>query len=233
MTIITTVLKSGGEFTPEHVQRLHGQFGPLPSVCLSDIPVSGVNVLPLCYNWPGWFSKMELFNPALIQDDILYFDLDTLLIQSPEKYLHDNCLRMLSDFYSPQRPASGMMFIPHASKAQIWSRWMAASEAWMRQCHGDQDVLMGICGRHIARFGRQVKSYKVHVATRGMPGYHSRRSRGSGTIPPDTDVLCFHGFPRPWSPELLQTGFGETILNPQYANVDAVSPPRAAIVRRA
>lgn len=198
MTVIATVLKSGGEYRPEYVQRLHAQFCGLPSVCLSDVNVPGIETLPLRHDWPGWFAKMELFNPDAIRDDILYFDLDTQIINSPEPYLHDDRLRMLSDFYHPQKPASGMMFIPKNDKTHIWKAWTANTQKWMQECRGDQDVLEAICGRDVARFGASVKSYKVHVAAPGMPGWHARRSLGNGYIPPDTDVLCFHGYPRPW-----------------------------------
>lgn len=198
MTIIMTVLRSGGEYRPEHVQALHEQFCDVPSVCLSDVPVPGVSVLQQRFRWPGWFSKMELFNPDLIDDDILYFDLDTLLLCNPSVYMNDNRFRMLSDFYHPEKPASGMMFIPHEEKAHIWSQWVASPERWMRECRGDQDVLERICGRDVARFGERVKSWKVHVAAPSMPGYHNVRSKGDGSIPANTDVLCFHGNVRPW-----------------------------------
>jgi len=141
---------------------------------------------------------MELFNPEMLSDDILYFDLDTLLLTTPKSFLQDDRLRLLSDFYHPDKPASGMMYIPHKEKAYIWNIWMADPLKWMSECRGDQDVLERICGRDIARFGFNVKSYKVHVAGPGMPGWHSKHSQGCGTIPPDTDVLCFHGYPRPW-----------------------------------
>lgn len=211
MTVIVTVLKTGGEYRPEHVQRLHRQFGTYHAVCLTDVAVEGVATLQLAHDWPGWFAKMALFDPELIQDDILYFDLDTLLINSPQPYLTDGCLRMLSDFYYPTKPASGMMFIPHHEKIRIWPAWIADPQKWMRKYRGDQDVIEAICGRNIARFGNPVKSYKVHVAVPGMPGWHARFSQGNGEIPVDTDVLCFHGFPRPWDksmegilPALLQ-----------------------------
>lgn len=203
MTTIVTVLRSGGEYFPEHVRHLHAQFHGLPSVCLSDVGVQGVSTVPLRHDWPCWFAKMELFHPELIKDDILYFDLDTLLINSPETYLYDDRFRMLSDFYCPERPASGMMFIPHKEKARIWLGWLTDPQKWMRECRGDQDVLEAICGRDVARFGDGVKSYKVHVAAPGMPGWHSRRSQGNGSIPPGTDVLCFHGYPRPWESAIL------------------------------
>lgn len=207
MTVIATVLKSGGEYRPEHVQRLHAQFCGLPSVCMSDVNVPSIETLPLRHDWPGWFAKMELFNPDLIQDDILYFDLDTLITGNPEPYLHDDRFRMLSDFYHPEKPASGMMFIPQGEKTHIWEAWTAQPQKWMCECRGDQDVLEAICGSDVARFGDRVKSYKVHVAATGMPGWHARRSLGDGNIPPDTDVLCFHGYPRPWDRNLANAKY--------------------------
>jgi hypothetical protein len=207
VTVIATVLKSGGEYRPEHAQRLHAQFCGFPSVCLSDVNVPGIETLPLRHGWPGWFAKMELFNPDAIHDDVLYFDLDTQIIGSPEPYMHDDRLRMLSDFYHPQKPASGMMFIPKIDKTHIWKAWAANPQKWMQECRGDQDVLEAICGRDVARFGDRVKSYKVHVAATGMPGWHARRSLGDGNIPPDTDVLCFHGYPRPWDRNLANAKY--------------------------
>ncbi|MGV2811729.1 hypothetical protein [Enterobacter cancerogenus] len=202
MTVIATVLRSGGEYRPEHVQRLHAQFNGLPSVCLSDVPVPGVRTIPLVYDWPGWFAKMELFNPALIGRDILYLDIDTLVVNNLANYLHDIEFRMLSDFYYPEKPASGVMFIPHEAKESIWNRWFECPAKWMKEYRGDQDVLRCICGDSVARFGEKVKSYKVHVAGPGMPGYHNVRSQGNGIIPPGTDILCFHGKPRPWNVDL-------------------------------
>lgn len=213
MTLIATVLRSGGEYGAAHVQRLHQQFGGLPAVCLSDVPVPNVRTVPLWSYWPGWFAKMALFNPDLIPDDILYFDLDTLITGNIAPYLRDDRFRMLSDFFQPDKPASGMMFIPHSDKAHIWNNWMDDPQKWMLECRGDQDVLEVICGRDVARFGRRIKSYKVHVASAGMPGFTPQYSTGNGELPPDTDVLCFHGNPRPWDERLRQTAFGRFMNN--------------------
>lgn len=51
--------------------------------CLSNVPfeMEGVNVLPLQYNWPGWWAKMEVF----LRDEfegynaVLNLDLDILI----------------------------------------------------------------------------------------------------------------------------------------------------------
>lgn len=51
-----------------------------------------------------------------------------------------------------------------------------------REAWGDQGFLMPLIGKR-ARWGANVRSYKVHCRN-GVP-------RG-------TDVVCFHGKPRPW-----------------------------------
>lgn len=198
MTLIVTVFRQGGDFQAHHVQDLHAQFAGYPSLCLSDTKIAGVSVVPLRSRWPGWFAKMELFNPAQTDDDILYFDLDTWITGDLSPYLADDTFRMLSDFYHPAKPASGMMFIPHRQKAPVWSMWSADPGRWMRKYRGDQDVLERICGRHVPRFGHGIKSYKVHIASEGMPGYLQGRSQGNGLLPAGTEVVCFHGYPRPW-----------------------------------
>lgn len=54
------------EYGPEHVRWLRDQIpGKLGTayrfVCLSDIQIFGVDVIPLRDDLPGWWSKLELF----------------------------------------------------------------------------------------------------------------------------------------------------------------------------
>ena len=69
---------------------------------LSDVPVDGVETIPLQHDWPGWFAKFELFRPD-IEGDLLYFDIDTV-ITGDLKQLEVGQTTMLSDFYHPQHP---------------------------------------------------------------------------------------------------------------------------------
>lgn len=80
---VLTVLRSGGEYGPEHVQAIQRQlwkWAPDATLtCLSDVPVNGVETVPLVQKWPGWWTKIELFRPDVPQD-FLYTDLDNVIL---------------------------------------------------------------------------------------------------------------------------------------------------------
>lgn len=52
---------------------------PYQFVCLSDDPGVPCNRIPLITDWPGFYSKLELFRPGLFSGPVLYFDLDTVI----------------------------------------------------------------------------------------------------------------------------------------------------------
>lgn len=79
MIIVKTVLKSGGEYKIEHVHRMCEMFDkyidcPVKIVCYSDIDIPNVTVRPLINNWPGWWSKIEIFKD--FDEQSFYIDLD-------------------------------------------------------------------------------------------------------------------------------------------------------------
>ena len=84
---IRTVLKSGGPYGVEYVKRIYDalqkQWETLPLQCLSDLPQSAMpfcEVIPLKHNWPGWWSKIELFRDDLVPCTAIYLDLDTVIL---------------------------------------------------------------------------------------------------------------------------------------------------------
>lgn len=176
------VLRSGGDFLPEHVQRLARQVPGL--VCLSDVEVDGVPCIQIAYKWPGWWAKMNACCPDLIRGDILLIDLDTHVIRMPEM---PSVTTVLPDFYRPDLMGSGFMYVTEADRARIWVAWIDCPEAHMarcvaRECWGDQGFLNPIIGDS-PRWGSNVVSWKVHCAD---------------GIPDGADIVCFHGKPRPW-----------------------------------
>jgi alpha-N-acetylglucosamine transferase len=54
---------------------------PVPHrfVCLSNVNVPCERI-PLTHNWPGWWSKLELFRPGIFKGRVLYIDLDSIII---------------------------------------------------------------------------------------------------------------------------------------------------------
>lgn len=209
----TCVLRSGGDFTPEHVATLaRGIQGHHPGAeihCLTDMPLDckGVTALPLKHNWPGWWSKMELFRPDLA-GDCLYMDLDTTIVGDLSDIASVDCLTVPADFYWPgtRKIQSSFMFIPDRCRNQIWKAWTENPKRHMRECvtrhrWGDQGFLQRYwkdAQRWQEVLPGQVISYKCHVRRR-----KSAREFGTGYLPENARVVCFHGKPRPWDKEVI------------------------------
>lgn len=176
------VLRLGGEFKPEHVQRLAKQVPDL--VCLSDVNIKGVETIPLQYTWPKWWAKLELFRPD-IEHDLFYLDLDTTVHNMPAM---PDKTTVLTDFGDKSVIATGLMFIKHEDKAVIWNhfianphkamsehiKWPAGDGGFINRFYHDKQRW-----QHIAN----VYSYKMHC--------------GKG-VPKDAHIVCHHGKPRPW-----------------------------------
>jgi hypothetical protein len=196
------VLRSGGEYKADHVLRLRTQVVKhLPDAdfrCLSDIKVEGVRTLPLIYDWPGWWSKMELFRPD-VSGDILFMDLDTSIVGSLVDIASVNGLAMMRDIYRPEGLQSSIMYLPEAARERIWAEWIGRPRHWMDIYHkgGDQAFLerfwLDGAGRWQDLLPGQVVSWKSHV----RQALHDDES-GNGSIPADARVVIFHGKPRPW-----------------------------------
>lgn len=161
------------------------------TVCLSDVDVPGVNTLPLRHNWPGWWAKMELFRPE-ITSDLLYLDLDTVVVGPLDDLVAAPSLTMLRDFYKPAHLGSGVMFLPEADRAEVWGAWMKSPQEHMRRHTrgGDQSFLEAVWGDKPARWQDvlpgQVVSYKADVRKHG------------DRVPEGARLVAFHGKPRPW-----------------------------------
>lgn len=176
------VLRSGGDFGPEHVRWLARQVPGL--VCLSDVPVPGVDWRPLKHAWPGWWAKLEMFGPSL-DGDVLMIDLDTVVLAMPDL---PGETTVLQDFTEPSVMGSGFMYVTAADRARVWEAWLEDPEAHMRANNrwpkwGDQGFLEPLIGG-AAKWGAEVASYKVHCRT---------------GVPEGAKVVCFHGKPRPWN----------------------------------
>lgn len=188
--VIACVLKSGGDYTPDHVLTLKamcrrrmpylGNF-----VCLTDMVVPKVHTIPLLRNWTGWWSKVELFRPGVFGPDepVLYLDLDTVILDDFALTPDPGQFWMLKNWYKPAY-ASGMMcwrgdFSFLFNRMPVKPHHLLGDERYIY----DQLMAAGVVPSIIQKKVRAV-SYKRHCD----------KGRGPG----DAQVVCFHGTPRPW-----------------------------------
>lgn len=193
---VACVLKSGGDFTPEYVSRLRSMAirnvdMPCDFVCLTDMHVKGIDCLALTDGLPGWWSKIELFKPGIIKTDrVVYFDLDTLILDNIDGLLQ------LSGLFYGLRPwnarnramgqfGSGVMSWKNGDMAMVY-------ESFKRDIHivdniGDQAYISSILAENCLDY----IPLQDH-----FPGIHSYKRECRGGPPRGCKVVCFHGRPR-------------------------------------
>lgn len=187
---VLTVLRSGGEYLPEHVERLYRQCQDYDFLCLSDVPLD----VPHCrmeHNWPTWFSKLEMFR---LHGPVLYTDLDTAvtgdlapLLEAVEQ--HD-FIALKNPLPTPSRFGSGLMGW-RGDMSNVYRRFLADPGYHAKRCvtpqvWGDQGFIAEDCPSPAFwqdLFPGEILSWKVDCAQ---------------GVPQQARVLYFHGTPRPW-----------------------------------
>ena len=191
---VVCVLRSGGDYGPEHVRRLRDQLSRWSPecrlLCLSDAEIDGVEVLPLAFDWPGWWSKMELFRPDLT-GDFVFLDLDVSIVGDLTNLFAVHETAVMRDVYRPDGLQSAAMVLKQSDRAEVWARWIASPGHWMRKFRrgGDQAFLETVWLGRVTRLqdllpARQLVSFKADVRGRELPEAAS--------------IVMFHGRPRPW-----------------------------------
>lgn len=191
MSTFVTVLKSGGCYDPAWVANLNRQarlhLKPERIVCLTDMPVMDCETIPMLHNWPGWFSKIELFRPGLFRGPVFYVDLDSLILAPiPELWetiaFHEHLL-MLDDFYQPRIPASGVMgWVPSVETERIYAAFAAKPEIHSSWSKGDGAYI----GRH--------PHARLQLLLPGV--FYSFKAHKLESGPGCAKVVCLHGKPK-------------------------------------
>jgi hypothetical protein len=187
---VLTVLRSGGEYRPEHVTRLYDQCIGQAFLCLSDVDLP-VPHYRMQHGWPGWFSKLEMFR---LHGPILYMDLDTTvtgdltpLLDAAEE--HD-FIALRNPLPTPSRFGSGIMAW-RGDMSRVYKRFKEApayhaARCTTQQVWGDQGFIAETetpSAYWQDLFPGQIASWKVDCKE---------------GVPPDARVIYFHGYPRPW-----------------------------------
>ncbi len=192
--IIACVLRSGGEYQPNHVEYLFRQLeqvisNPYQFVCLTDMDLnySGIITIKLKHNWPGWWSKIELFR---LTGFVIAFDLDTVFFGNIDSFIKE--VSQTSDFYllesfrPPKRGISGIMAW-NGDWRQFYRQFDYKKDS--RRYRGDENYISA-----------KLKggNFPVSFVQDSLDGVYSWKRHCKGTVPKDCNILVFHGKPRPW-----------------------------------
>lgn len=175
MIILKTVLKSGGEYTPEHVLRMQEMLDryvdcPARFVCYSDIDIPGVTVRRLLHDWPGWWSKIEMFRDV---EESFYIDLDmTIMGNITDMVTVDSDFMALRNMTPRIEGIGSAMMKWRGDKRFIYEAFKSDPEKYMAE-HGrdkmgtpwlgDQGFLWALCKDDLefyqSRFPNRIKKF--------------------------------------------------------------------------
>lgn len=167
-------------------------------------------------DWPGiggrkrsWWYKMQLFNANEFRGNLLYFDLDIVLVRNIDWILqhHMDYFWTIQDFRYLQSPAykamnSSVMYWNTERFAWVWDQFASQDiNTVVRGYPGDQDYLNRVLTHNHKRYLNltQFQSWRWQVADGGYNFKHRCALQpGTGaTISPDASVIVFHGNPKP------------------------------------
>lgn len=189
-------------------------------VCLTDRPEwcrwpgSYVEPIALEHDWPGWWSKMELFR---LPGPLLYLDLDTVIVgditplanalqnglfgRDQVGFKRDG-LMMIRDFNSGL-PQSGLLGWGNSMRL-LYDEFVedARGAAWTPGKVGPSMRANGISWRGDGEWLRSHGSLAmggIRLAQDVMPGIvsYKRDVRAYERLSDESRIVCFHGRPRP------------------------------------
>ena len=197
---ILCVLRSGGDYNQQYAQRLKHMIERNTTIehsfyCLTDISPNGYDydTIPLQDDNQGWWAKVELFRPGIVEEDrILYLDLDSIITANIDDMLeYDYNFSALQPWNKVNR-ANGMC----ASGVMGWKNDGRMSFLY-------EDFQKDIIGQYPRGDQAYVSDKIREVGIRPewvqilFPGIYSYRRACRNRLPADARFVCFHGKPRP------------------------------------
>lgn len=167
-------------------------------------------------DWPGisgprksWWYKMQLFRSDLFEGQLLYFDLDTVIVNRLDwiTSLHPQFFWAPKDFRSLWRANhtginSSVMWWDTRAFDYIWQDFSRQDLNYViRAYHGDQDFISASLDHRLLRYFEPMaaQSWRWQAKDGGM-NFKSRMylAPNTGTkIDFRTSILIFHGNPKP------------------------------------
>lgn len=176
------VVRQGDKYGPECVDILRRQakhFCDMDTLVLGDGEDADI---PLLYDFPGWWAKLELFRPD-IPKPFIYIDLDSFILGDITPLLGETmiCREWHPNIKGCGKVQSSLIAI-NEYREDIWQSFIEAPDMWMNRFRGDQNFLERFEWDFIQdKYPGLVGSYKMHNRDKRI-----------------TDVVTFHGKPKQW-----------------------------------
>ena len=184
-----TVLKTGGEYTAAHVERVRAMllayYGDgFRFLCLTDDPAVDQSIrCPLIKGWPGWWSKLELFMHDFGR--CCYLDLDITITDSIAWI--DDLPTAAGEFYAMEdamwpNTINSSFMLWSGARVHLLNGFSATGQPVTMpngQGNSDQVWINERIGPRIYVKPPQVGSFKIH-------GEDS------------SSIVVYHGKPKPW-----------------------------------
>ena len=202
--IIASVLKTGGIYTIEYVNRLAKAVKrniniPYKFICITDAQHNQFcedvhQTISFAQNYPKWWGKVELFRTGLFSNHrVVYFDLDTLIIDNIDFiYEYTGVFSGLRDFYHMISMGSGVMCWDgdDIRLYEIYSQFVSNAQYHMtNNPSGDQQWINTITKNYLQYiqdyFPHKIVSFKKDCYINNVVNF-----------PNTASIVCFHGPPR-------------------------------------
>jgi len=157
----------------------------------------------------SWWYKMQLFNPGHFDGNLLYLDLDVVVVRELDfvRALSTDYFWAIKDFKYLQRGQthtlnSSMMWFNVNQFSWIWDQFNEADvNTTIKHYPGDQDYLSAVLNVNQRRFfeTKFFESYRWQCLDGGFD-FHKRKHLRPGVgveIANDTALVVFHGKPKP------------------------------------
>jgi hypothetical protein len=168
------------------------------------------------HDWPGiagpkksWWYKMQMFEPGRVTGRLLYFDLDTVIVDNIDwmQGLDTRFFWSIRDFRHLWRPSwkgmnSSVMLWDTSRFGWIWKEFQQNDvKTQARLFHGDQDFLNSVLTEKDLKFMDEslIKSWRWQIKDGGMDMKTRvyRRPDAGSVLLPGVKILIFHGSPKP------------------------------------
>ena len=169
------VLRAGKKYNAEHVTRLQAAVArnctlPHRFVALADVEVPCERI-PFAHDWPGWWSKIEVFRPGVADPEGLnvYIDLDVLIANNLDAFIsHPHRFSMIRDKWTPILPWQRKRARMNSSIMAFSGDYSFIYEEMVAHPRRYQFIFRPVFGVFTGSFGEQALTQRM-LRARGKP----------------------------------------------------------------